>query len=91
METQTETQPKVPKWYKLVDDGKPVKCSDCRKTGPCTDYVYVTVPGNPDIIIHTKCIGEKWLKNNKQGFPHKKRSAHRAWWLSTHKLKLVKG
>lgn len=81
-----------PVWFLIVDDKKQVRCSSCGKIGNVADFVYVEQEdGKPTIIIHRACIGEKWLKENKQGFPHKQRTAHRIWWIKQHTLKLVKG
>jgi hypothetical protein len=83
---------KIPIWFLIVPDDKPVRCSYCGKRGDSKDFVYIEqAHGLPDIIIHRSCVSEKWLASHTQGKPHKIRTPAKVWWTKEHKLRLVKG
>jgi len=81
----------VTTWFEIEDDKKQVRCNGCGQVGNCPDMVYVKQPDYKDIIIHKKCLGVKWLTENKKGDTTARRTAHRIWWIRKPKLKLVKG
>lgn len=87
------------KWYKIVDDGQPSRCSDCGKYGKLSDMIYLEVATTDPktdkrsvraLLLHKKCITEGFLENHPQGEPPKKRTAARIWHTRKPVLRLVK-